>query len=38
MENNQKENNSREFDLGAVLNITTGRLFTNMDDIYEVLN
>ena len=26
------------FDLGAILNITTGRLFTNMDDVYEVLN
>lgn len=26
----------REFDLGAVLNITTGRLFTNMGDVEEV--
>ena len=27
-----------DFDLGAILNITTGRLFTNMDDVYDVLN
>ena len=28
----------KDFDLGAVLNITTGRLFTRMDDVYNVLN
>lgn len=26
------------FDLGAILNITSGRLFTNYEDVYEVLN
>ncbi len=36
-----KENISEEqkyFDLGAILNITSGRLFTNYEDVYEVLN
>src|SRR5574344_113500 len=28
----------RFFDLGAILNITTARLYTNMNDIYDVLN
>jgi len=28
----------RYFNLGAILNITTGRLFTSIDDIYNVLN
>ena len=35
MENQEMQ---RDFDLGAVLNITAGRLFTNMDDVYEVLS
>ena len=35
MEN--QEPNQREFDLETILNITTGRLFTSMDDIYEIL-
>ena len=26
----------REFDLGAILNATTCRLFTSMDDVYDV--
>ena len=34
---NNEETVQREFDLGAVLNITSGRLFTNMDDIYDML-
>lgn len=38
MNNQETEKNQRYFDLGAILNITTGRLFTNMDDIYEILN
>jgi len=38
MENTGIEKNFKEFDLGAILNITTSRLFTNMDDVYEVLN
>jgi len=38
MENTGIEKNSKQFDLGAILNITTSRLFTNMDDVYEVLN
>lgn len=38
MENQEMAKIQREFDLGAILNITTGRLFTNMDDVYEVLN
>ena len=36
--NNEEEKLQREFDLGAVLNITSGRLFTKMDDIYDVLD
>jgi hypothetical protein len=28
----------KSFDLGAILNISTGRLYTNMNDIYDVLN
>ena len=35
MENQEMQ---RDFDLGAVLNITTSRLFTSMDDVSEVLN
>ena len=27
-----------KFDLGAILNITTGRLLTSMKDVYRVLN
>lgn len=38
MENTKIEKNSKQFDLGAILNITTGILFTSMDDVYEVLN
>ena len=38
MENTGIEKNSKQFDLGAILNITTSRLFTNMDDVYEILN
>jgi len=38
MENTGIEKNSKQFDLGAILNITTSRLFTSMDDVYEVLN
>lgn len=38
MENTEIEKESKQFDLGAILNITTGRLFTNMDDVYDVLN
>ena len=38
MENTEIEKKSKQFDLGAILNITTGRLFTNMDDVYDVLN
>ena len=34
----QNQEMQKEFDLGAVLNITTSRLFTSMDDVYEVLN
>lgn len=34
---NIDESLHKEFDLGAILNITSGRLFTNMDDIHEVL-
>lgn len=32
------ENDSRSFNLGQVLNITSGRLFTNMDDIYDIMS
>lgn len=38
MENTEIEKNSKQFDLEAILNITTGILFTSMDDVYEVLN
>ncbi len=31
-------NNERNFDLGTVLTITSGRLFTNMDNVYDILN
>ena len=27
----------KTFDLGKILNITTGNLFTNMDDVFEVM-
>ena len=30
--------NSREFSLGQLLNITSGRLFTTMDDIYDTMS
>ncbi len=32
------ENNERTFDLGSVLTVTTGRLFTEMDKVYDILN
>lgn len=32
------ENNERNFDLGTVLTITSGRLFTDMDNVYDILN
>ena len=32
------ENNERTFDLGSVLTVTTGRLFTEMDNVYDILN
>ena len=32
------ENNERNFDLGTVLTITSGRLFTSMDNVYDILN
>ncbi len=32
------ENNERNFDLGTVLTITSGRLFTNLDNVYDILN
>lgn len=33
------ENNERNFDLGTVLTITSGGiLFTNMDNVYDILN
>ena len=35
MENQEIQKN---FNLGAILNITTGRLFTNMADVYDVLD
>ncbi len=38
MDNNEIFANKKEFDLGAILNITTKRLITNMEDVYEVLN
>lgn len=31
-------NESKEFDLGAILSITAGRLFTDMDDYYDILS
>ncbi len=34
MENNEM----REFDLGAILNVSSGKLFTNINDVFEVLN
>jgi hypothetical protein len=30
--------NTRTFDLGTVLSITTGVLFTTMDNVYDILN
>lgn len=38
MENKEVNKIQKEFDLGAILNITTKRLFTSMEDVYEVLN
>ncbi len=38
MENKETVKQTKEFDLGAILNISTSRLFTNMDDVYDVLN
>jgi len=32
------ENKEKEFDLGTVLSITTGRLFTDLDNVYSALN
>ena len=32
------ENNERTFDLGSVLTVTTRRLFTDMDSLYDILN
>ena len=32
------ENNERTFDLGTVLTVTSGRLFTSMDNVYDILN
>ena len=32
------EQEVRQFDLGAILNISTCRVFTNMDDVYDVLS
>lgn len=32
------ENNEKNFDLGTVLTITSGRLFTDIDNVYDVLN
>ena len=32
------ENNERNFDLGTVLTVTSGRLFTKMDNLYDILN
>ena len=31
-------NDERIFSLGQVLNITTGKLFTNMEDIYDTMS
>ncbi|MBQ8132169.1 MAG: hypothetical protein IJ193_06735 [Bacilli bacterium] len=33
-----EEKNERIFTLGQVLNITTGRVFTSMDDIVDILS
>lgn len=38
MENKKINKIQKEFDLGVILNITTMRLFTNMEDVYEILN
>ncbi len=38
MEKMVTEKDYRQFDLGAILNITTNRIFTNMNDVCEVLN
>ena len=32
------ENNEKSFDLGSVLTVTTGRLFTEMEKVYDILN
>lgn len=38
MKNKEINKIQKEFNLGAILNITTNRLFTNLEDVYEVLN
>lgn len=38
MEKKEINKIQKEFDLGSILNITTKRLFTSMEDVYEVLN
>lgn len=38
MKNKEINKIPKEFNLGAILNITTNRLFTNLEDVYEVLN
>ncbi|MBP5684567.1 MAG: hypothetical protein J6X02_04865 [Bacilli bacterium] len=38
MENQGMDENQKYFDLGAILNITTRRLFTSMDDIHDILS
>ena len=38
MKNTKIEKDYKQFDLGAILNITTGKLLTSMDDVYEILN
>ena len=38
MESKEIKKFQKEFDLGTILTITTNRLFTNMEDVYEILN
>lgn len=33
-----QENKERSFDLGTVLSATTGRMFTNMNNIFDIFN
>lgn len=35
---NQENENLREFDLATVLTVTTSRLLTDMDNLYDILN